>query len=221
MNIPKPNNFRDFDPAHATSHGRVGYSVSITPECYLEFAISDFDQTTNDESGKSLINALSNAKRALHLQVETLANAFGFENGVSNKRYPNFHDYLGYCEKCGVVTPRILKKLNRVRNAVEHEYYIPSKSETEDFIDVVELFLFATERFIYQFPTFLELLPGSQDESIKGCPNGVELAIGSGELRLTEGDKTLTSINPAQAEFYLWLAVLVDGVHKGNFEEHC
>ncbi|ANW23175.1 hypothetical protein BA953_02580 [Vibrio coralliilyticus] len=85
----------------------------------------------------------------------------------------------------------------------------------------MELFLFATERFIYQFPTFLEWLPGSQDESIKGCPNGVELAIGSGELRLTEGDKTLTSINPAQAEFYLWLAVLVDGVHKGNFEEHC
>lgn len=221
MKIPLPNNFSNFDPAHATSHGHVTYSVDTSPQCYLDFAISDFEESTNDTSGKSLINSLGNAKRALHLQVETLANAFGFKNAVCNKRYPNFHDYLDYCEQCGIVTPRILKKLNRVRNAVEHEYYIPTKGETEDFIDVVELFLFATERFIYQFPTFLEWLPGSQDVSVDGCPNAVELSVNSGELRLTEGERTLVSLKPAEPEFYKWLLVLIDGVHKGNFEKHC
>jgi hypothetical protein len=40
---------------------------------------------------------------------------------------------------------------------VEHEYYIPTRDEAEDFIDVVELFLSATDRLLDDFPIELSL----------------------------------------------------------------
>ncbi len=40
---------------------------------------------------------------------------------------------------------------------MEHEYYIPQQDEVENFIDVVELFLAATGRFIKKFLVQIEL----------------------------------------------------------------
>ncbi|MER2498864.1 hypothetical protein ABS858_22540 [Vibrio neptunius] len=174
--------------------------------------------SSEENQSRTLVNALSNAKRALHLQVETIAKSLGF---VQQKRgFPNFHAYLGFCEKCGVVTPRILKKLNTVRNAVEHEYYIPTESETEDFIDVVELFLAATDKFIYQFPVDLEWLPGKVDESIKFDIRYVKLKPNSGTLTLIsyeKGKDESLELDPSMDEYFVWLKVLCDGVHKGSF----
>jgi len=48
----------------------------------------------------------------------------------------------------GITSPNILKKINGVRNLLEHEYKYPSKEKVEDAIDVTELFLSATERMI-------------------------------------------------------------------------
>jgi hypothetical protein len=49
---------------------------------------------------------------------------------------------------------------------MEHEYYVPSEPETEDFVDVVELFLAATEYLVTGFPTLVELT--SEDEDLHG-----------------------------------------------------
>ncbi|RDX38129.1 hypothetical protein DZA51_01695, partial [Vibrio campbellii] len=189
-----------------------------TPRVYLDFAIEDFESPNGHKQSRALVNALSNAKRALHLQVETIAKSLGF---VQQKRgFPNFHDYLGFCERCGVVTPRILKKLNTVRNAVEHEYYIPTESETEDFIDVVELFLAATDKFIFRFPMEIEWLPGTVDDSVKFNVDYVNLTPNSGTLTLVsyrEGDNETLELNPSMNEYFVWLKVLCEGVHNGNF----
>ncbi|WDD97442.1 hypothetical protein [Thalassomonas actiniarum] len=217
--IPLPSNYGDLDPHFATSWDKISYPVETTPRRYLEFAIEDLEIGHSLKTSRILVNALSNAKRSLHLQVETIAKAFGF---TSNKKgFPNFHQYLGFCQKCGIVTPRILKKLNTVRNAVEHEYYIPSESETEDFIDVVELFLAATDKFIYQFPTMMEWLPGVTDDTVQFEIDTIKLLPNTGRLLLTtyleKPDEEL-ELDPSMDEFFIWLKVLCRGVHEGHFE---
>ncbi|EGQ9837263.1 hypothetical protein [Vibrio cholerae] len=215
--IPLPSNYSDFDPNFSTSWTKLEYPVKTTPRHYLDFALKDFEECKKVKSDRALVNALSNAKRSLHLQVETIAKGFGFAN--LERGYPNFHCYLNYCEKCGVVTPRILKKLNSVRNAVEHEYYIPTESETEDFIDVVELFLAATDKFIFQFPTYLEWLPGNIDDCVQFDIRSIELEPNTGCLMLVPSPNNPDDelhLDPSSNEFFIWLKQLSDAVHNKN-----
>ncbi len=55
-----------------------------------------------------------------------------------------------------MVTGRLLGKLNALRNSLEHEFAIPSAEDAETFVDVVELFLAATDRLMFNFPTQIE-----------------------------------------------------------------
>jgi hypothetical protein len=124
---------------------------------YLDFAKADLDM---EESERSRINAVANAKRALHRRVDSLAEGLGFEHYPSNKK--DFPNKLAFCAKCGVTTPRIIERLNTLRNKVEHDYYLPTRREAEDFVDVVALFLAATERLM-NFPTGICLIAKDDD----------------------------------------------------------
>ncbi|MEC4728980.1 hypothetical protein HWQ46_26055 [Shewanella sp. D64] len=217
--IPLPSNYSDFDPAFSTSWEKLEYPVATTPRHYLDFAIQDMEESGEIKSERSLVNTLSNAKRALHLQVETIAKGFGFP--TPERGYPNFHRYLEYCQKCGVVTPKILKRLNTVRNKVEHKYYIPTESEAKDFIDIVDLFLAATDKFIYQFPTYLEWLPVNTDDSVIFEITSIQLKPNTGCLMLVPEvdlpDDEL-HLDPSFEEFFIWLKVLCNAVHKLHLE---
>lgn len=124
-----------------------------TPRTYLTFAQGDLSEA---DSKRNRVNALSNAKRALHFQVDLLSEALGIEHAKLGKRL-SFPQKLEFCANCGVVSPRILNKLNRLRNTVEHDYYLPTKDQAEDFVDVVELFLEGTNQFVRSFPDMSEL----------------------------------------------------------------
>ena len=130
-----------------------------SPQLYLDFATSDL---SDPDSTRNRVNALSNAKRALHFRIDLLADALGFDDSPFKKKN-NFPEKLEFCGKCGVVAPRILGKVNRVRNALEHEYYLPARDETENFVDVTELFLAATDYLFSSFPR-LVLLTSSDEE---------------------------------------------------------
>jgi hypothetical protein len=119
---------------------------------YLAFAQSDIEDGGSD---RHRINAVCNAKRALHLRAETVVEAYGGKS--LSKRLANFSNRMTFCDRCGVVAPKILQRLNRMRNAVEHEYYIPETQETSDFVEVVDLFLSATRPLVFKFPGYLEM----------------------------------------------------------------
>ncbi len=124
-----------------------------SPRMFLNFANADL---SDGESVRSRVNALSNAKRALHFQVELIAEALGFAKSPFKKRN-NFPEKLDFCGKCGVVAPRILGKLNASRNALEHEYYLPSRDESENFVDVTTLFIAATDHLLEVYPRGVEI----------------------------------------------------------------
>jgi len=122
----------------------------------LSFAIADLEE---GESSRHLVNSLSNAKKALHLRLEDVCLGFGC---VDLKNVRNFPQLISYARNCGLVAPRILERLNARRNVIEHEFEVPSKAELETFVDVVQLFLAATDRWESRLPCQM----GYHDEAV-------------------------------------------------------
>ena|SRR5690349_12495618 len=91
----------------------------VTPCEYLRFAQKDLKG--NDR--RSTVNALSNAKRALECQTDSLMLAFEMEDVASRWNFPKKVEAL---ERISIIAPRILAKINRHRNEMEHEYWCPS-----------------------------------------------------------------------------------------------
>jgi len=162
---------------------------NISPSTYLSFAKEDFESSIKDRSN---INAFANAKRAIHFQTDIISKAFGVENLPKIQR-DNFPKKIEFCKKCGVVGSRILGKLNKIRNKIEHDYYLPKRAEAENIIDVAELFLTATARFISQFPTHVEISLTPKSNNILPGVAGIEFPMSKGMLSLFPDLKELES----------------------------
>lgn len=107
----------------------------ITPAEYIQFAQQDLDDTGR----RGTVNALGNAKRALECQLDSLLLALGLPKG---KNVPKKLETLN---QIGIIAPRILSKINRHRNELEHEYVCPNADTVADFVDVALLFVEATK----------------------------------------------------------------------------
>ncbi len=124
--------------------------LEVTPGQYLAFAQQDLAES---QSPRALINSLGHAKRAIHLQTDLVLGAFGFQD----PRELAFPRKLELCTSCGTIAPGILRRLNRLRNVVEHEYRCPSLEEVQDATDIAELFIEATHGLLRLFPHSLRL----------------------------------------------------------------
>jgi hypothetical protein len=181
---------------------------SILPQTYLEYAREDLE---DGRESRNLINAVGNAKRAFHLQVELLCDAFAFKV-VNRQRHPNFGVLLDYLRNCGVVSPNILGRLNKTRNKVEHEYIVPSEEAVEDYADIVELFLMATKDLLDRFPTYIEY-ELMEDDALDYSLNLPRVF--KAEIRMTSGGIVLSSreeekiLAPADADYFVWLSAIV------------
>lgn len=136
---------------------------------YLSFAALDL---VEGKTPRHLVNALSNAKKALHLRLEDLCLGFGGVNLKSRKTFP---DLISYIRECGLVAPRVLDRLNAQRNAVEHDYILPVETDVETFVDVAHLFVAATDRWVSRRPCQI------------GC-SGIEISINSLKYNLARID---------------------------------
>ncbi|HSY62732.1 MAG TPA: hypothetical protein VK796_12695 [Cytophaga sp.] len=119
----------------------INLGFDIGPQDFYLLAEKDFE-TDNT------VNCLSNAKRALDAQVNSLLIVFGFDN----KLRKSFPDKIEILNAVGVIAPRILLKINEQRNLLEHEFKRPNKDKVEDFLNITALFLASTSRYINNFP---------------------------------------------------------------------
>lgn len=134
---------------------------------YLSFAAFDL---IDGKTPRHLVNALANAKKALHLRLEDLCLGFG---AVNLKNFRTFPALIGYIRECGLVAPRVLDRLNAQRNAVEHDYILPVEPDVETFVDVAHLFVAATDRWVSRRPCQI------------GCSN-IEVSLNSLECCLAQ-----------------------------------
>lgn len=208
----------------SSSSETLEFDGVISPALYLKFARSDFEE---GNGLRSLANSVSNAKRSLHLQSEILSDALGIKSIVS-KGHISFPKRIGFLRDCGVVGGIVLNKLNGIRNAVEHDYIIPERVVVQDFIDIVELFIAASDRLVKGFPSMADiefeycsegmpvvdtiLFPPGEGR-IYLCTHQTDKAIRE-ELRSMEVDewqkKHSINFSPQQPEYYGWVRWLVE-----------
>jgi hypothetical protein len=116
-------------------------SKTLRPRDFLEFAIRDLE---SDSDVRGLVNCLTNCKRAIDAQVEQLIRRLGFAPAARRERW-NIPRKLQFIEESGILAPRILKRINVIRNKLEHEFHRPSRREVEDALDVATLFVSYSE----------------------------------------------------------------------------
>lgn len=124
----------------------------IKPDDFFSYAEKDLENNYDH----NLINSLSNAKRALDCQVDSLLVAFGYYS-YTKKKTMSFPKKIEIIKDVGILAPRILLKINKARNLMEHHYMKPTREQVEDFVDVVALFIASTDKFLYNFNNFLEI----------------------------------------------------------------
>ncbi len=115
----------------------TGLKASLEPRDFLDFAIED---SAALEKERNRVNCLGNSKRAIDSQVDRLVQRLGFFPLARKERW-NIPRKLKFISQVGVVAPRILRRLNSLRNRLEHEFAPPSKEQVEDALDVTTLFL--------------------------------------------------------------------------------
>lgn len=121
----------------------IALPFEITSHQYLKYAEDDL----NSDLSHRHINCLSNIKRAIHCQIDSLLYIFGLFDNAIQKRW-DFPKKAAILKQTGVITPRILGKINKDRNLLEHGYLNPSQEVVEDALDVAELFVGYTDRFL-------------------------------------------------------------------------
>ena len=124
---------------------RPPYDTSMLPSDYLEFAIADFAEG----SERGLVNAFGNAKRALHLAIDTVLHQYGLFKHYGKTNFPT---KLQVLDDIGIFPTNIIKNLNVERNLIEHEYDTPPKKRVGEAIDVVKLLLLAVEKLLEMTP---------------------------------------------------------------------
>ncbi len=136
----------------------------VSARQYLRFSELDVEE---GNTPRHLINAITNAKRALHLRMEDICNGFGFEKIRSPRNFPSMVEFIS---SLGITAPRLLVRLNKLRNEVEHDYVLPSQQDVETFLDVASLFVAATDRWVDRQPCEAESYGNA-----KSAGDGIEL----------------------------------------------
>jgi hypothetical protein len=112
----------------------------ICAEDFLKFATED----SKEEDLRSWVNALGNVKRAIECRVDSLLYNYCLHKKSEKERW-NFPDKIEAIQQLGIVAPDILKKINKTRNELEHQYRKPDKTDVGDAIGIAQLFLAATD----------------------------------------------------------------------------
>lgn len=192
----------------SASYGYYSDRRDAYPSTYLQYARDD---QAEGNDARCLVNAIGNAKRAFHLQVEMLCDAYG-RRPVCGKTYANFGTYLDFLAKCGVLSPNLLRKLNATRNKVEHDYSAPDSAQVEDYVDIVELFLMATQDLLVRFPESLdyELMKDDDYDESLALPEfiSIEIKMTEGGIKLEAGDASL-NWTPKDPEYFTWLSAII------------
>lgn len=123
-------------------------NFDLSPHDYLDFAGKDSSHT----SQVNRINTVSNLKRALECELDTLLHVLGLHD---KKQYANnVPKKLDFMDNLGLISPRSFKKLNIIRNKIEHDYYVPNENEIDTFYDLTFALISSIEWFLLSFSMY-------------------------------------------------------------------
>lgn len=158
---------------------------STPPEIPFDLDAYDFrnfakEELKNEMSDKNIVNTLSNIKRSIDCRIDSIYFVYGLKDKIDNENW-NFPRKKKFLEETGIVAPSILRKINKKRNYLEHDFELPSKEEVIDFLDVCNLFLNYTDLFVKKdFHRFIVEISSLTSKSLDGnelvCSPEIDLA---------------------------------------------
>lgn len=142
------------DRSWSSGRGFFPVSFDLTSEDFMAFAKEDLTNT----DVRSLVNALSNIKRAIDCRIFALLYYFGVYATAKKEKW-NFPKCADFLSQIGVLAPNILKKINRKRNELEHDFKKPTYEDVVDYYDIASLFLESTNQFLNKTYLGYTLIP--------------------------------------------------------------
>ncbi len=115
-------------------------NFDLMPFDYLEFAEEELEKNTP----AARINCVAHLKRAVECELDTLLGVLNLSKHVQS--FPKKIEFAG---DVGIVSPRSLAKLNKMRNRMEHEYAIPEFQELDVYFDLASSFVHTLEGYIF------------------------------------------------------------------------
>lgn len=116
----------------------------ISPKKFLEFA----KESLKEGREVDLVNTCSNLKRAMHGQVDQVLGHFSLLEKAKNRRM-GFPERFKIVGGLGFKTPSSLKKFNKIRNVLEHDYeYQLDETLLRSLLDLIELYIEHTDLII-------------------------------------------------------------------------
>jgi hypothetical protein len=189
----------------SNSYDSVEVPFPISPGDYLSFAQEDL----KDNSERGRVNALSNAKRSFDARVESILIGFGFHR-IAKAQNWNVPKKLEFVSSLGIVTPRVLTKLNRTRNLIEHEFHCPAREQVEDFVDIVALFNESTKLYLNHLPNEAEIC----DENAYETFFGFKFHRSEGKIELDDESLILEANDPNYERFVIAYAKMIGRLYE-------
>ncbi len=136
-----------------------GSFLTIDYKLSPRFFISAAREDLKERDTRSLVNAISNAKRAIDCQSDGFLRALGFDPARLDKQlskscrdslraFTTNQDHplkFKLLESLGIVTPAIVSRVRKLRHLLEHKYQAPRLAAVRDAIDVAELYVGAVQ----------------------------------------------------------------------------
>jgi len=104
------------------------------PFQYLQYAKADISSGTH----RGALNALGNAKRAVHLTIAGFLRLIGLGRAYAKANFPAKLELL---KNLDAFPTQAIDNLNRKRNLVEHEYVEVDIDEVNNFVEISEMLL--------------------------------------------------------------------------------
>lgn len=117
------------------------HEMDVLPEDFLDQAEEDLERGGD----AAFLNAVTNAKRAIHAQVDYTLACVGVSHARAGRGKMELFASLGF------VAPRVLRRVTDVRNVLEHEYRRPSPEQVLEAVDLAALFVEAAGRHLRSF----------------------------------------------------------------------
>jgi hypothetical protein len=127
----------------------------------LRFAEQELDKGTP----QSVINAVSHLKRAADWQLEKFLEYYNLRPRKGNLSVPR---KLQFLEDAGLFSARSLRRLNEIRNRLEHDFEHPNLPDLAIYYDLVQAFV-----SVIEYVTLI--VPAAADSSStiwEGVPGG-------------------------------------------------
>lgn len=150
----------------------------VTPNDFLRFA----NQDLQNKDKRGIINAITNAKRAIDCQVDTLLACIGYEPNTNLpqnvkdyiKQHSSSNEYVNIPQRLMLVScldaapSNLISKIRGIRNILEHEYSLPTIDQAHEAIELATLFIGTLNNVLNTFIDGFDM--SSEETKFEGDP---------------------------------------------------